>query len=114
MLKQVAKSPDGNGGVYTGTVIPHFKHFSLNAMEYCGFRDLDRCYLLVVYHIEVSQLTFELFPALKSSRLLEEMNTRGIKYVDCYGVDNALVICPFPPIFNIVFPLNEISSNFFC
>ncbi|KAF3619204.1 UDP-N-acetylglucosamine diphosphorylase 2 [Capsicum annuum] len=88
---RVAKSPDGNGGVYTGTVIPHFKHFSLNAMEYCGFRDLDRCYLLVVYHIEVSQLTFELFPALKSSRLLEEMNTRGIKYVDCYGVDNALV-----------------------
>ncbi|KHG23361.1 hypothetical protein F383_10711 [Gossypium arboreum] len=43
---EVAKSPDGNGGVYT---------------------------------------------ALKSSRLLEDMATRGIKYVDCYGVDNALV-----------------------
>ncbi|PPD75211.1 hypothetical protein GOBAR_DD27856 [Gossypium barbadense] len=41
-----AKSPDGNGGVYT---------------------------------------------ALKSSRLLEDMATRGNKYVDCYGVDNALV-----------------------
>ncbi|XP_009599284.1 UDP-N-acetylglucosamine diphosphorylase 1 isoform X1 [Nicotiana tabacum] len=43
---RVAKSPDGNGGVYT---------------------------------------------ALKYSRLLEDMNSRGIKYVDCYGVDNALV-----------------------
>nr|GMD05446.1 UDP-N-acetylglucosamine diphosphorylase 1 [Ipomoea batatas] len=42
----VAKSPDGNGGVYT---------------------------------------------ALKYSKLLEDMATRGIKYVDCYGVDNALV-----------------------
>ncbi|XP_021857817.1 UDP-N-acetylglucosamine diphosphorylase 1 isoform X2 [Spinacia oleracea] len=29
--------------------------------------------------------------ALKSSRLLEDMATRGIKYIDCYGVDNALV-----------------------
>ncbi|KAK8563223.1 hypothetical protein V6N12_011276 [Hibiscus sabdariffa] len=43
---KVAKSPDGNGGVYS---------------------------------------------ALKSSRLLENMAMRGIKYVDCYGVDNALV-----------------------
>nr|KJB32917.1 hypothetical protein B456_005G268300 [Gossypium raimondii] len=41
-----AKSPDGNGGVYT---------------------------------------------ALKSSRLLEDTATRGNKYVDCFGVDNALV-----------------------
>lgn len=31
------------------------------------------------------------YSALKSSRLLEDMATRGIKYVDCYGVDNALV-----------------------
>lgn len=29
--------------------------------------------------------------ALKYSKLLEDMATRGIKYVDCYGVDNALV-----------------------
>ncbi|XP_024030125.1 UDP-N-acetylglucosamine diphosphorylase 1 [Morus notabilis] len=43
---RVAKSPDGNGGVYA---------------------------------------------ALKSSKLLEDMSMRGIKYVDCYGVDNALV-----------------------
>ncbi|WCJ28733.1 UDP-N-acetylglucosamine diphosphorylase 1 [Euphorbia peplus] len=43
---KVAKSPDGNGGVYT---------------------------------------------ALKYSRLLEDMASRGVKYVDCYGVDNALV-----------------------
>ncbi|XP_021901632.1 UDP-N-acetylglucosamine diphosphorylase 1 [Carica papaya] len=31
------------------------------------------------------------YTALKSSRLLEDMATKGIKYVDCYGVDNALV-----------------------
>ncbi|GLU10197.1 hypothetical protein SLE2022_270170 [Rubroshorea leprosula] len=31
------------------------------------------------------------YSALKCSRLLEDMATRGIKYVDCYGVDNALV-----------------------
>ncbi|GAB2281292.1 UDP-N-acetylglucosamine diphosphorylase 1 [Dionaea muscipula] len=29
--------------------------------------------------------------ALKTSRVLEDMAKRGIKYVDCYGVDNALV-----------------------
>ncbi|KAL2493994.1 UDP-N-acetylglucosamine diphosphorylase 1 [Forsythia ovata] len=43
---RVAKSPDGNGGVYS---------------------------------------------ALKSSKLLEDMAMRGVKYLDCYGVDNALV-----------------------
>ncbi|KAL3523087.1 hypothetical protein ACH5RR_015921 [Cinchona calisaya] len=43
---RLAKSPDGNGGVYS---------------------------------------------ALKFSRLLEDMSMRGIKYIDCYGVDNALV-----------------------
>jgi UDP-N-acetylglucosamine/UDP-N-acetylgalactosamine diphosphorylase len=31
------------------------------------------------------------YTALKSSRLLEDMASRGIKYVDCYGVDNVLV-----------------------
>ncbi|KAF7120084.1 hypothetical protein RHSIM_Rhsim13G0129600 [Rhododendron simsii] len=31
------------------------------------------------------------YSALKSSRLLEDMATRGVKYLDCYGVDNALV-----------------------
>ncbi|KAK6931906.1 UDPGP family [Dillenia turbinata] len=43
---RVAKSPDGNGGVYA---------------------------------------------ALKYSKLLEDMAMRGIRYIDCYGVDNALV-----------------------
>uniref|UniRef100_A0A0E0DIA2 UDP-N-acetylglucosamine pyrophosphorylase n=1 Tax=Oryza meridionalis TaxID=40149 RepID=A0A0E0DIA2_9ORYZ len=31
------------------------------------------------------------YAALKSRRLLEDMSSRGVKYVDCYGVDNALV-----------------------
>ncbi|CAL9235572.1 unnamed protein product [Arabidopsis halleri] len=31
------------------------------------------------------------YAALKSSRLLDDMASRGIKYVDCYGVDNVLV-----------------------
>lgn len=29
--------------------------------------------------------------ALKSKKLMEDMAARGVKYVDCYGVDNALV-----------------------
>ena len=32
---------------------------------------------------------------LKSSKLLEDMAMRGVRYVDCYGVDNALVRCFF-------------------
>ncbi|XP_030550036.2 UDP-N-acetylglucosamine diphosphorylase 1 [Rhodamnia argentea] len=31
------------------------------------------------------------YTALKTSKLLEDMASRGIKYLDCYGVDNALV-----------------------
>ncbi|KDP29578.1 hypothetical protein JCGZ_19379 [Jatropha curcas] len=31
------------------------------------------------------------YAALKYSKLLEDMASRGVKYVDCYGVDNALV-----------------------
>ncbi|XP_022146685.1 UDP-N-acetylglucosamine diphosphorylase 2-like [Momordica charantia] len=31
------------------------------------------------------------YTALRSSHLLEDMSARGIKYIDCYGVDNALV-----------------------
>ncbi|XP_022926514.1 UDP-N-acetylglucosamine diphosphorylase 2 [Cucurbita moschata] len=31
------------------------------------------------------------YAALRSSNLLEDMSARGIKYIDCYGVDNALV-----------------------
>ena len=33
--------------------------------------------------------------ALKHSGLLEDMSMKGVKYLDCYGVDNALV-CNFP------------------
>ncbi|CAL9090753.1 unnamed protein product [Musa acuminata var. zebrina] len=32
-----------------------------------------------------------LYSALKLSKLLEDMAMRGVRYVDCYGVDNALV-----------------------
>ncbi|KAL1833869.1 hypothetical protein DCAR_0104003 [Daucus carota subsp. sativus] len=31
------------------------------------------------------------YSALKYSRLLDDMTMRGVKYLDCYGVDNALV-----------------------
>ncbi|XP_045826861.1 UDP-N-acetylglucosamine diphosphorylase 2-like isoform X1 [Trifolium pratense] len=31
------------------------------------------------------------YSALKYTRLLEDMASKGIKYIDCYGVDNALV-----------------------
>ncbi|KAM6549065.1 hypothetical protein CsatB_020741 [Cannabis sativa] len=31
------------------------------------------------------------YSALKSSNLMEDMSTKGVKYLDCYGVDNALV-----------------------
>ncbi|KAM7530301.1 hypothetical protein LguiB_033711 [Lonicera macranthoides] len=31
------------------------------------------------------------YSALKCSRLLDDMAMRGVKYLDCYGVDNALV-----------------------
>ncbi|GJN09533.1 hypothetical protein PR202_ga27548 [Eleusine coracana subsp. coracana] len=31
------------------------------------------------------------YAALKSKRLLDDMAARGVKYVDCYGVDNVLV-----------------------
>ncbi|KAG2409806.1 UDP-N-acetylglucosamine diphosphorylase [Vigna angularis] len=31
------------------------------------------------------------YSALKSTKLLEDMASKGIKYIDCYGVDNALV-----------------------
>lgn len=32
-----------------------------------------------------------LHEALKSKRLLDDMAAKGVKYVDCYGVDNVLV-----------------------
>ncbi|WOL03361.1 UDP-N-acetylglucosamine diphosphorylase 1-like isoform X1 [Canna indica] len=32
-----------------------------------------------------------LYSALKSKMLLEEMAVKGVKYIDCYGVDNVLV-----------------------
>ncbi|EMS61595.1 putative UDP-N-acetylglucosamine pyrophosphorylase [Triticum urartu] len=31
------------------------------------------------------------YAALKSKKLLDDMSSRGVKYVDCYGVDNVLV-----------------------
>ncbi|KQJ95577.1 UDP-N-acetylglucosamine diphosphorylase 1 [Brachypodium distachyon] len=31
------------------------------------------------------------YAALKSKRLLDDMSARGVKYIDCYGVDNVLV-----------------------
>ncbi|XP_019464287.1 PREDICTED: UDP-N-acetylglucosamine diphosphorylase 1-like [Lupinus angustifolius] len=31
------------------------------------------------------------YSALKSTKLLDDMASKGIKYIDCYGVDNALV-----------------------
>ncbi|XP_059625465.1 UDP-N-acetylglucosamine diphosphorylase 1 isoform X1 [Cornus florida] len=39
------------------------------------------------------------YSALKYSRLLEDMATRGVRYLDCYGVDNALQVRVADPTF---------------
>lgn len=51
---------------------------------------------------------------MKYSKLLEDMATRGIKYVDCYGVDNALVSLSAPFAFNgelVGFLLLKLTSD---
>ena len=39
------------------------------------------------------------YAALKASKLLEDMAARGVKYLDCFGVDNALVRVADPAFF---------------
>jgi len=41
-----------------------------------------------------------LHEALKSKRLLDDMASKGVKYVDCYGVDNVLVSILFLQVFD--------------
>lgn len=49
--------------------------------------------LLLVYNLIALLVYLHPFccSALKYSKLLEDMASKGIKYIDCYGVDNALV-----------------------
>lgn len=75
---QVAKAPDGNGGVYAGNPLNH------DAVN-------QKCMLLVLVMTLCLFFFLWLHPALKSKRLLDDMNAKGVKYVDCYGVDNVLV-----------------------
>lgn len=41
--------------------------------------------------VEAFWLTELYILALRCQKLLEDMAARGVKYIDCYGVDNALV-----------------------
>lgn len=50
---------------------------------------LTLCTVLFPCHVQLYMINF--VSALKTSRLLEDMAMRGVKYLDCYGVDNALV-----------------------
>lgn len=53
---------------------------------------VDKLWIAASYQVLSSFFFFlNSYTALKSSRLLEDMAMRGVKYVDCYGVDNALV-----------------------
>ena len=58
------------------------------SMEVCLLIDSG---LLLSYISFFLLILIQDFAALKSSRLLEDMASRGIKYVDCYGVDNVMV-----------------------
>lgn len=48
-------------------------------------------YSINISHGFSAYFSFLMDPALKSKRLLDDMAAKGVKYVDCYGVDNVLV-----------------------
>lgn len=86
-LSQVSKAPDGNGGVYSGIF---FLKSILNTL--IQLLILTSLCLPIAWTTLVGSIGhLNCRSALKSSRLLEDMAARGIKYLDCYGVDNALV-----------------------
>jgi len=60
------------------------------SMEVCLLIDSGLLLLYISFFFFLLILIQD-FTALKSSRLLEGMASRGIKYVDCYGVDNVMV-----------------------
>lgn len=64
-------APDGNGGLYSGIIF--------------------YVYLWISSNFPIVWSNMVLLTALKSTKLLDDMSLRGVKYVDCYGVDNALV-----------------------
>lgn len=54
---------------------------------------MHQLYIIRVSHNCVAYFSFFFYrtSALKSKKLLDDMAARGVKYIDCYGVDNVLV-----------------------
>uniref|UniRef100_A0A0D9X5E9 UDP-N-acetylglucosamine pyrophosphorylase n=1 Tax=Leersia perrieri TaxID=77586 RepID=A0A0D9X5E9_9ORYZ len=89
----------------------HFSNFKLN--EFCAYRSWLLSPLMVTFFQQgtipcvsadgrfIMETPYKVarapdgnggvYAALKSQRLLDDMAGRGVKYVDCYGVDNVLV-----------------------
>nr|POE66704.1 udp-n-acetylglucosamine diphosphorylase 1 [Quercus suber] len=95
---RVAKAPDGNGGVYSALKSSRLlEDMATRGIKYVDCYGVDNALVRVAdptflgYFIDKGVASAAKVVPLKSSRLLEDMATRGIKYVDCYGVDNALV-----------------------
>jgi hypothetical protein len=63
-------------------VIISYQHCTIHKFYILVFANLFFLFFFLIFHRA---------SALKSKKLLDNMAARGVKYVDCYGVDNALV-----------------------